>query len=53
VRGSLLIAIFVAIFVQAIFVYGGNGVLPGWILIPPGIIGAMLLLWKNPYNPTT
>lgn len=50
VRGSLLIAIFVTIFVQAVFCFAGGGVVPGWIMIVTGIIGAALLMFKNPFS---
>jgi hypothetical protein len=51
IRGSLAVAIFVTALATVYFMK--VSVLPGWTLIPLGLIGILLLMWKNPYNPAT
>ena len=52
IKGSLLIMCSVIEGTLIIWYVIGGGVIPGWILIPFGIVAVLLLLWKNPYNPT-
>lgn len=52
IKGSLLIMCFVIEGVLIVWYSIGGGVIPGWTLIPFGIAAVLLLLWKNPYNPT-
>lgn len=51
-KGSLLLMIGTIMFVLVIWVYSSGGVIPGWALIPLGLIFILLLMWRNPYNPT-
>ena len=52
IKGSLLIMCFVIEGVLIVWYKVGGGVIPGWSLVPFGLIAVLLLLWKNPYNPT-
>ena len=53
IKGSLLIMCSVIEGTLIIWYVIGGGVIPGWVLIPFGIVAVLLLLWKNPYNPTS
>ena len=52
VKGSLWVQTVVTLGVCVFWYRIGGGVIPGWILIPWGIEALMLLMWRNPYNPT-
>jgi hypothetical protein len=53
IKGSLFLQALTSLAVLIIFYVGGDGVIPGWSLIPFGIEAFLLLLWRNPYNPAT
>jgi len=51
IKGSLLITDISIIGVLSIFVFGGDGVIAGFVLIPFLVIAIFLLLLRNPYSP--
>jgi hypothetical protein len=53
VKGSLILMAWTTLLCLAIWVYMGNGVISGWVLIPFGIFAIVTLIFKNPYNPVT
>lgn len=53
IRGSLALQSVTSILVCVIWIFAGDGVVQGWILIPFGLELFALLLWSNPYNPVT
>lgn len=53
VRGSLLVQTMVSLGILVFWYKMGDGVIPGWSLIPFGLEAILLLLWRNPYNPAT
>jgi len=50
-NGSLSLMAVTCIVVMALWVYGGDGVIPGWTLIPFGLLSLLLLIFRNPFNP--
>jgi hypothetical protein len=49
IRGSLMLQAGTSLLCMVLWVFGGGGVIAGWILIPFGLWCAVLLLWRNPY----
>jgi hypothetical protein len=52
-RGSFFLFSLVTETVLMVWVFGGGGVVPGWVLLPFGLISILLLLIRNPYSPVT
>jgi hypothetical protein len=48
IRASLLLGSGTIEVGLAVWYLAGNHVIPGWVLIPFGVIAALLLLWRNP-----
>ena len=49
-NGSLFIMWLTFTVVMVIWYIGGGGVMPGWVLIPPGLWGILLMVWFNPFK---
>jgi len=49
-NGSLFVFWIVSTIIQIIFVIGGDGVIPGWVLIPYGFACICLMVWFNPFR---
>jgi hypothetical protein len=52
-RGSLFLQSVTSLMVMVIFYVGGDGVIPGWVLIPFGLEAVFWLLTRNPQHPAT
>lgn len=49
-NGSLFMMWITFTVVMVIWYIGGGGVMPGWVLIPPGIWALFLMIWFNPFK---
>ena len=49
-NGSLFVMWLTVTVVLVVWYIGGGGVIPGWVLIPPGVWGVFLMLWFNPFK---